>query len=54
MDVNHLPKALNYRVLTLSDLDLLDLEEGKAFAEATEKRLAEVMKPVELGHETAA
>lgn len=52
MDVKlTLPKALNYPVLTLSDLDLMDLEEGKAFREASEKRLAEAMKPVESGHD---
>jgi hypothetical protein len=40
--------------LTLDDLDLLDLEEGKAFYEKSMKRLAEVMETVELDHEKAA
>lgn len=53
MDLSILPKALNYPVLNLSDLDLMDLEEGKSFRERTLKRLAEVMEPVELDHEAA-
>lgn len=55
MDVSlNLPKALNYPVLTLDDLDLLDLEEGKAFRKGVLGRFGEAMEKVELDHEKAA